>query len=69
MDNHNIQQYLNKKVQFFPNDTYYKEGYIIDVDDIGITYEVTNAYQHRDCGTFFINHACKFVFKVIAEDK
>lgn len=69
MDNHNLQKYINKKVQLFPNDTYYKAGYIIDVDDIGITYQVTDAYHQRDCGTFFISHACKFCFKLIKESE
>lgn len=52
-----------KLVQIFPGDTYYKEGYIRDVDDLGFTYEVTKASHQSDVGIFFINHACKFQYK------
>jgi hypothetical protein len=65
MDKNVIQQYINKKVQFFPNDTYYKAGYIIGVDDAGIAYEVTESFKHEDQGMFFRNHASNFCFKLI----
>lgn len=54
-----------KKVQIYPGDTYHKYGRIINVDDFGITYEVTEASRDCDKGIFFCNHATQFTFKVI----
>lgn len=55
----------NKKVQIYPGDTYSKFGYIRDVDELGFTYEVTEATHHADLGVYFVNHACQFTYKEI----
>lgn len=61
---YNKEKYVTgKKVQFFPNDTYWKKGYIRDVDDLGFTYEVTEAKRKEDIGIFFKNHSYPFTFK------
>lgn len=66
--NYDKSRYVTGKlVQFFPNDTYRKEGYIRDVDDLGFTYEVTGAFRESDKGIFFINHSHSFVFKELEQ--
>ena len=57
-----------KKVRFFPNDTYKKDGYIRNVDDLGWTYEVTDAQKKSDIGMHFRNHASNFCFQELKED-
>lgn len=62
--NYNKSRYVNNKlVQFFPNDTYRKEGYIRDVDDLGFTYEITNSSKKEDKGVFFRSHSEGLIFK------
>ena len=55
---YNKEKYVNgKKIRIYPNDTYKKDGYILDVDDLGFTYEVTDAERERDKGIYFVSHS------------
>lgn len=58
---------IGKKLELYPDDTYRKVGYILEMDDTGILYEVTEAEKPKDKGTYFINNSCKFRCKVIEE--
>lgn len=62
---YNKENYINRKVIFFPNDSYRKEGYIRNIDDLGYTYEVTAAFRDKDKGIYFRNHASNFSFQFI----
>jgi len=33
--------YLNKEVQIYPGDTYYKYGIVRDISDAGVVFEIT----------------------------
>ena len=62
-------KYIGKKVNLYPNDTYYKEAIIKDVDEYGWTFLMTEETDNRNrtrCGeVLFINHAKELSFKFI----
>ena len=58
---------IGQKLELYPDDTHRKVGYILEMDDDGILYEVTEAEQPKDKGVYFINNSCKFRCKVIKE--
>ena len=66
MDDKTRAKYVTgKKVQFYPNDTYSKYGYIRDVDDLGFTYEVTESSDASARGTFFRSHSQGLIYKEV----
>ena len=52
-----------KLVQFFPNDTYKKFGYIRNVDELGFFYDVIKSTDPNDIGSYFRSHSMGLVFK------
>lgn len=60
----NANDYLNRECVIFPCDTYRKTGYIKNIDDLGITYEVTKG-REEDKGVYFCNHSSNFSVKFI----
>lgn len=58
---------IGKKLEIYPADTHRKVGYILEIDDSGILYEVTEAERSRDKGTFFVSRGYGFCCKVIEE--
>lgn len=67
--NYDAENYLNKFVKIYPNDTYSKWGYIRRVDDIGFLYEVTKANEKESLGTFFVSHSMGLRYKLVEEDE
>lgn len=53
-------KYLNKKV-YILDCSGYRAGYIRDIDEAGITYEIIN--ENRENDIYFINHATSFKFR------
>ncbi len=57
--------YVNRKCVIFPGDTQRKIGYIRNIDDLGITYEVTECSDKNNIGIYFRNHASNFSVKFL----
>ena len=62
---YNPKDYINRKCVIFPADTTTKIGYIRKIDDLGITYEVTECSDNECKGIFFRNHASNFSVKFL----
>ena len=62
-----MNNYVNKKIQLYPGDTYSKFGTITNVDEYGFTIKITEAspnsgYKKGD--EVFISHSNPFTFIV-----
>ena len=62
---YNSKDYINRKCIIFPGDTTTKKGYIRKIDDLGITYEVTECLNSEYKGIYFRNHASNFSVKFL----
>jgi hypothetical protein len=67
MDNINIISFKNKVVKIYPNDTYYKYGKVLDIDNNGVIFEIVKC--HEDSGykvgeIVWISFSCRLTFKL-----
>jgi hypothetical protein len=62
--------YINKKIQLYPGDTYKKFGTILNVDSYGFTIKITEADPRTDYtegDEIFISHSSPFTFTYIVK--
>jgi hypothetical protein len=60
-------KFLNKEVQIYPGDTYYKYGIVRDINEAGAVFEITRTNaDNYTCGSLhFISWAANLSFKMV----
>lgn len=57
-----------KLVELYPNEKGWRKGYIRDVDDLGFVYEVTQAFDSRELGVYFVSHSKGIEYKEVENE-
>ena len=61
--------YVGRKIQLYPGDTYSKFGTIVALDDLGWTIKITRASERQNTFVpgleYFISHAKGVTFKFV----
>ena len=67
--NYMIDTYLNKEVQICPGDTYSKFGIVRDINENGVTFEITrsNASRFQVGDIVFISYSNNLIFTLHKE--
>jgi len=57
--------FIGKEVRLFPGDTHYKFAILINIDEYGYTFKITECHINGDYTVgqiVFFNHSCKVNF-------
>lgn len=60
-------KFLNKEVQIYPGDTYYKYGIVRDINEGGVVFEITksNANDYTPGALIFIAWSARLMFELV----
>ena len=62
--------FIGKEVMLFPGDTYHKFAILLNIDEYGYTFKITQCHINGDYKIgqiVFFNHSCKVTFKLVKE--
>ena len=62
-----MNDFINKEVRLFPSDTHFKFAILLEVNEFGYIFKITDASKdgHLKIGDIvFYNHSCKMEFKL-----